>query len=131
MYNTATVLGIVEALRTRGICLPDQAVQEGIAASSFPARLELLGKHPLVLLDGAHNPAGMATLAQTVQTHLCGKKIIGIMGMLADKDYLDALSLAGPLFHTLFTLAPRQSSGIKSGRTGKIRRCLLCREFPL
>ncbi len=130
VYNTATVLGIVEALRARGICLPDQAVQEGIAASSFPARLELLGKHPLVLLDGAHNPAGMATLAQTVQKHLRGKKITGIMGMLADKDYLDALSLAGPLFHTLFTLTPDNPRALKAEELAKSAAAYCAGSFP-
>lgn len=104
--NTATVMGIVEALRASGVALSDQAVQQGIAAATFPARLELLSQQPLVLLDGAHNPAGMAALAQAVKQHLNGKKITGIMGMLADKDYQDALALAAPLFQTLFTLAP-------------------------
>ncbi len=106
IFNAATVMGIVEALRWRGLSLPDEAVQQGMARAAFPARQEVLCKQPLALLDGSHNPAGLEALAQTVKTHAAGKRIVGIMGMLADKDYQDALAKIAPLFQQLFTLTP-------------------------
>ena len=41
--------------------ISDQAVQEGMAAARLPARLEVLSRNPLILLDGAHNPDGIVS----------------------------------------------------------------------
>jgi dihydrofolate synthase/folylpolyglutamate synthase len=62
--NAALAIAVVEAFFGRPI--DDEVLSEGLATVTLPARFELLGRHPLVAVDGAHNPAGAATAAATL-----------------------------------------------------------------
>lgn len=104
--NAATALAAVEALRDLGWSIPDSAVARGFSSASFPARLEVLSRSPLVLLDGAHNPGGTAALAAAVRSYLSGREIVAVMGMLADKDVDAALRNLSGLFSHVVTVAP-------------------------
>jgi len=103
--NCLTVLSVLEVLRARGWNIPPQAVEQGIAATRFPARLEILRQRPLVLLDGAHNPAGAAVLAQALQM-LGGRPLTAVCGMLADKDWHTAVGLVAPHCSRLIAVEP-------------------------
>lgn len=82
-----------------------QAVQEGLAFVRFPARMEIVCRHPLTILDGAHNPQGAKALAESLS--LLGKRpITAVMGMLADKNSTDALKLLAPHFRRLICVTP-------------------------
>ena len=72
----------------------------------MPARLELLCKEPVVLIDGAHNPNGMEALSSAIKQYLSGKKIVCIMGMLKDKDSNSSLEYLDGLIDTVITLEP-------------------------
>lgn len=104
--NAATVLSGLKVLQEKGFAIPLSAIAEGFSKVHFPARLELLCNNPVFLLDGAHNPNGTAALAQALQKYLSGKKVIGIMGMLADKDSHAALQNLEGLFERVYTLTP-------------------------
>lgn len=90
LTNTLTVLGVVEALCDQGYVIPKRAVYEGIAAAVWPARLEWCGH---VLIDGAHNPQGIAALAEYVQHHLKDQRRVLLTGVLADKVQPDMLGM--------------------------------------
>ncbi len=106
MQNAATVLSVVEELRRQKWQIPDSAIQAGFASASFPARMEVFSETPPVLLDGAHNPGGTAALAKAVKRYLPGKKCIGIMGMLRDKDVDTALRPLEAVLSKIYTVAP-------------------------
>lgn len=81
------------------------AIQEGIASVHFPARMEILREKPMVLLDGAHNPAGAAALADTL-AFAQGRPITAIMGMLADKQTDQVARLLAPCFRRVLCVTP-------------------------
>ena len=54
-------------------------------------RLELMGRKPDVLIDGAHNPDGAKALTETICRFCSGKKILMVVGFLADKEVDEAL----------------------------------------
>ena len=56
LHNAAVVLTAVDALRTRGWKLPEEAVRKGLKDVKWPGRFELLRKDPLFIIDGGHNP---------------------------------------------------------------------------
>lgn len=85
--NAATVLETVAVLRERGLSISENAVRQGLSETFFPARLELLGRRPAVLLDGAHNPDGADALCRALDGLLGGRRLSVVMGMLRDKDY--------------------------------------------
>lgn len=65
----------------------NDAIREGIALARWPARLEVLRRHPPVILDGAHNPQGCRALSATLSRLLPAQPVIFLAGMLQDKDY--------------------------------------------
>lgn len=77
--NMTTVVQTALAL---GVC--KSAIANGIAKTTFPARLEVLSKAPLVLLDGAHNENGADVLADYLDEH--NLRPVTLMGMMADKN---------------------------------------------
>lgn len=105
--NFITAWETLEALRTRrGMAIPEEAVERGFGAVRFPARLEVLRERPLVLLDGAHNPAGAETLAGAVERFLPGKRLAVVLGIFADKDFRAVIGRIAPLAGAFFTVAP-------------------------
>ncbi|WP_195282938.1 bifunctional folylpolyglutamate synthase/dihydrofolate synthase [Harryflintia acetispora] len=92
VLNALTALGAIEALRARGFAVPGEAVRQGFAALCFPARLELACETPPVLIDGAHNPDGVAALVRA----LGGAQATVIFSAMQDKDYSESLRLLAP-----------------------------------
>jgi len=100
--NAAVALGVVEALGASGVAqVSDDAIRAGFAATNWPGRLELLEYDGLVVLvDGAHNPDGMAALADTLDElapSLPDGRLTLLLGVMRDKEVDRMLSaLAGP-----------------------------------
>jgi dihydrofolate synthase/folylpolyglutamate synthase len=89
--NAALALGAAELLQEKGVRLSDQAVYEGLARTSWGGRLEVAGKRPLVLLDGAHNPSAMKTLRKFLESPSVSGRLILVVGILEDKDWKSML----------------------------------------
>ena len=104
--NALTAYRAVKALKERGLEISESAVKEGFATAFFPARLEILKKEPIVMLDGSHNPDGVKALACALQENMADMRKIGIVGMLADKDVKTALGGIVELFDEVITVAP-------------------------
>lgn len=104
--NTAAVLETVEVLRMQKWRITDDAVLRGLAKVSWPARLEVLQREPLVLLDGAHNPDGVEALSQSLCRLPVTQKWIFVMGVMADKDYRQMISRIAPLAKAIVAAQP-------------------------
>ena len=64
---------------------------------------------PQVIVDGAHNPHGMKQLKESLEYYFEGKRIVGIMGVLADKAYDEECEMIAPLFSRMFTITPPEN----------------------
>jgi dihydrofolate synthase/folylpolyglutamate synthase len=64
--NAAVAVATVETLRNEGLHIPDAAVASGLAGVRWPARLEVVGFRPLVILDCAHNVASAQAVVNTL-----------------------------------------------------------------
>ena len=106
MYNTATVLDTVEALRQRGWKIPDKCVHIGLRLTVWPARFEVLRRDPLCILDGGHNPQCAQALTASLDELLPGRKAVFLMGILADKDYSQVIDMILPYAREFYTLTP-------------------------
>ncbi len=65
---------------------------DGLAEARWPGRLELVGDNPPVLLDGGHNPAALARLAEDVPRLAGARPVTVVFGMMADKDLAAGLA---------------------------------------
>ncbi len=104
--NAATAVAAVERLAECGITASPDAVRRGLAAVRWPARVELVGRRPYVLIDVGHNPASMAALRETLQSLWGGRRLVMVFGMLATKDYRTVTALAAPLAALVITTTP-------------------------
>jgi dihydrofolate synthase/folylpolyglutamate synthase len=103
--NVAVADAVLDALETAGIAtVPSAARREGYATVHWPGRLELLAVDGRdVLLDGAHNPSGAATLARALddmRPHLASGRLTLVTASMADKDVdgiVAALSVAATM----------------------------------
>ena len=129
--NACTALYALDVLCEKGLMIPDSAVKNGFAKVSFPARLEVLQKQPLVLLDGAHNPGGTAALAKALKKYLDGTRKVGIVGMLADKDVETALSVLLPLFDEIIAVAPDNDRKMPPETLAKIVKPYCAKVTPI
>ncbi len=71
----------------------EAAIAAGISQAIWPARLEILRRHPPILIDGAHNPQCCQALAEALERLLPGEPVIFLAGMLKDKDYRGMLRI--------------------------------------
>ncbi len=96
--NAALALAAVESFLGAG---PDKQLQadvvrEGFAQVDSPGRLEMVSSAPAILLDGAHNPHGMAATVTAVQEEFAFRHLVAVMAVMADKDVSGLLELLEP-----------------------------------
>lgn len=105
--HAAMAVEIALALwREFGYDISDDAILQGLADARMPARIEVLRRHPLLLLDGCHNLDGAKMLAATLTRADFEENLVGVLGVLADKDYKYMLSDLAPCFAKIYTVTP-------------------------
>ncbi|MCH7232529.1 bifunctional folylpolyglutamate synthase/dihydrofolate synthase [Glycomyces sp. L485] len=98
-HNAALALAAVEVLLGAGEpkALDAQVVGEAFADFTSPGRLEVVRTAPTVVLDAAHNPAGMEAMTEAVGEEFNFRKLVAVVGMLADKEVDHMLELLEPI----------------------------------
>lgn len=94
--NAAVALAAVEGF-VGAIDLDPQVVREAFAKVSSPGRLEVVRASPVVVLDAAHNPAGAEALVAAVTEAFSFSPLIGVVGVMADKEVEEILSILEPV----------------------------------
>lgn len=93
--NAALALAAVHTfMGGEGRGLDPEVVTEGFAEVRAPGRMEVLGRHPLLLADAAHNPHGMRALAAAVPESFIYSRLVAVVAVMGDKqvpEMLDAL----------------------------------------
>ena len=118
--NLSLVLTVLELLRDRGWHIPDEAIQRGIRSVRWPGRFELLGRDPLFVLDGGHNPQCMDALWEAANSYLAGRPLTVITGVLADKDYASMYDRTARLAQRFYTLTPPNPRALSAAALGKL-----------
>ncbi len=94
--NAACALAAAEAFFARS--LDQDVVEEAFSSVKVPGRLEVVGHQPLVVLDGAHNVAGMEALAAALgEGFLVDGPVVAVIGMLRGRDPRAMLSALAPI----------------------------------
>jgi dihydrofolate synthase/folylpolyglutamate synthase len=85
--NAALAIAAVEQFLGGGERpLAHEIVEEAFSLASSPGRLQVLGRHPTILVDGAHNPHGAQALARSVAQFFAFEPLIAVLGVLKEKD---------------------------------------------
>ena len=87
LHNASVVLSIADTLIEKGWKISEQNIRDGIRDVSWPGRFDIVGREPLFIIDGGHNPQCIDALVTNIQDYLKDRRIIALTGVLADKDY--------------------------------------------
>ena len=80
------------------------AVRAAAGAVRVPGRMQIVAHEPLTVLDGAHNPAGIAALAESLPQLTAGRRLVVVASILDDKDAAGMLAALLPgVAHAVFT----------------------------
>ena len=106
--NAALAIAVLQLLNHHDICVGEEDIRQGLLKVHWPGRLEhiILEDQPQIsyLLDGAHNPAGVDSLVQTLKKEYDYKNLILVWGAMVDKDLSATLPLiAGLADRIIFT----------------------------
>ncbi len=110
--NAAVAMAAAEVLESSGMNISSSAFTEGIAAAYWPGRMELIPGTPPLLLDGAHNPAGAAALAEALKDYSYSRLLL-VTGVCDDKDVEKIYAPLLPLVSKIYTVTPAVERALK------------------
>ncbi|MGG1400382.1 folylpolyglutamate synthase/dihydrofolate synthase family protein [Bacillus salipaludis] len=86
--NAALAITSAQYLNQKGlISITEQSIREGLKKAYWPGRFEILSEKPLVIIDGAHNDEGIATLVNELTNRYSDRNIHIVFAALKDKKF--------------------------------------------
>ena len=119
--NASLALAVIALLKESGFAVPVEQIRQGLASVSWPGRLETFcldrssrkrvqcpgtNSSFSYLLDGAHNPAGVESLVETLNSECTFNRLLLIWGAMVDKDLQKTLPPVAELADTIFLTRP-------------------------
>lgn len=105
--NACIAALVVDVMRKKGIAVSDTALKKGFKDAKWPARFELVQREPAILLDCAHNPAGMRTLKRTLEDNFGKQRLTLVLGIMRDKDIPGMVREIAPMAHKIIITKPK------------------------
>ena len=131
LVNAAGVLAVFEALRPV-LPVTAQAVRQGLATVELPGRFQIVPGQPVLVLDVAHNPQSVATLAVNLDQMGFYPRTHAVFGAMRDKDLAGLLARVAPLvdrWHVTDLPTPRAASAAELARA--VRTACGARDVPI
>jgi dihydrofolate synthase/folylpolyglutamate synthase len=122
--NAAVALAAVEALlgRDDGEPLDVELVREAFEQVTSPGRLEVVRRSPTIVLDAAHNPHGAEALVAALEDSFTFSPLIGVVAVMADKDYEGVLSLLEPAMAAIVCTRNSTSRSLPAEELAEVAR---------
>ncbi len=101
------VLNAITAVETAlALGISAECIASGISSAKMPARMEILSEKPLIIMDGGHNEGCASALRDALDRFFNGKKILAVIGMMADKDIDGYLYKVAPVLSGVIATMP-------------------------
>ena len=115
VQNMTTVIEAVNVLKEKGYNITEQNIKDGIDKTILPARVEVISKKPLVILDGGHNEDGAKAFYEAVKECFdSNKKLFVIAGMMNDKAVEESLKPLISKADTFVAVTPENPRAMKA-----------------
>ena len=99
MENAATAVTALEVLALKGFNISRDSIISGLKQVSWPGRFQVISRHPVTVVDGAHNPASARELKHSIEYYFKDfDRAILVIGTSFDKDIAGIVSELHPLF---------------------------------
>ncbi len=102
--NAALAITALHALAQQGWSITEDAIRTGLAQVTWAGRFELLRNTPPFILDGSHNPHGLAATMQSLRQLFPAQKYTFVLGAMADKSIDEMLALIAPYAKRVITV---------------------------
>lgn len=106
VQNCNVVINCCEALMDMGVKITKEAILKGLKLVKWPGRLEIMRRSPLVVIDGAHNIDGIKKLSESMNKYFKYKKMVLILGILADKQVDEMINTICPKAAKVIAVTP-------------------------
>ena len=117
--NLSVTLAIIDELSTLGYEISIDNIKTGIEKTTIPARVEILSKEPLIILDGGHNEDGASALEKTLISYV-DRPITLVIGVMADKEVDRVVEHLAPHAKRVVTTKPSNPRAMSSEDLGAI-----------
>ena len=85
-FNAATAVASIERIRKEGYTVPRTSIYDGLREVRWPGRMQVVGRSPVILLDGAHSPTSAEALCKAIREIFRYRRLILVVGLMRDKD---------------------------------------------
>jgi dihydrofolate synthase/folylpolyglutamate synthase len=104
--NIATAVAVCDALRATGATIDRSAVLRGCEDVRWPGRMDWIDSEPPLLIDGAHNPAGMAAMVESARELIGGRRCVAVFAAMRNKDVAAMAAGLAQLTREIVVTAP-------------------------
>ena len=119
LRNAATVLEVVNVLRSKGWELDGSDVEHGLYSVSWPGRFEVLNDDPYFVADGGHNPQCARSVAENIKKYFPNDRRVFLVGILADKDFEDVMDILAEVADEFVCVTPNSPRALRAEELAK------------
>jgi dihydrofolate synthase / folylpolyglutamate synthase len=111
--NAANAVAALELLTERGARIKPEAIVQGLGKVEWPGRLQVLGREPWVIVDGAHNAYSIQRLGEALERYFKFEKLTLILGFGGDKDVAGMTAEAVKITGDIILVASKHPKAMK------------------
>ncbi|NLJ96884.1 MAG: bifunctional folylpolyglutamate synthase/dihydrofolate synthase [Clostridiales bacterium] len=117
--NAILALETARMLNEHGYIVGEEDIKKGLWQAKWHGRFELISKEPDIYIDGAHNEEAAYRLRDSIEIYFTNRRLIFMIGVLADKDYQNMLGILASMADTIITLTPDNHRALASNLLAK------------
>ncbi len=105
--NACLAADAAEIISNNKLAVTENDIRHGLLNTSWPGRIEIVNKNPLIICDATHNPQGAEVLKRTINERFEGKNIVYVMGVMKDKNYEEMAKIVLKDAYGAVTVTPK------------------------
>lgn len=117
--NATLAIEATRMMNENGYVVTEEAITKGLWQAKWRGRFEQILKNPDIYIDGAHNEEAALRLRDSIEIYFTNRRLIFMIGVLADKDYQSMLSILAPMADIIITLTPDNHRALPSNILAK------------
>jgi len=122
--NVATAVAALETIAAGDNRITAGSISRGLEQVVWPGRLQVIGRCPLVVVDGAHNPPAARSLREAIKLCFRYDRAILVIGASADKDVAGVIDELAPVFDAVMVTRARHPRSLPLARLeAEFARC--------
>lgn len=120
LQNALNAVAVARVLQSRNFRITNESIERGIAAATWPGRLERLQSKPDLYLDGAHNPGAARELSHFLEENFAGRRVVMIFGAMRDKAVDEVTGSLFPHVAEVIFTQPNSPRSVSAARLAEI-----------